>query len=54
MGDYRHKYGPIYTLWMGLTPMVIINDLEYAKDAFTVKKGEIAGRIQADISMKEK
>ena len=39
---------------MGLTPMVIINDLEYAKEAFTVKRNEIAGRLQLDLRMKEK
>ena len=54
MDDYRHKYGPIYTLWMGLTPMVIINDLEYAKEAFTVRKSDIAGRMKFDLRMKEK
>lgn len=54
MGDFRHKYGPIYTIWIGLNPMVIVNDLEYAKDAFTVRKSEIAGRMQLDLRMKEK
>ena len=54
MGDYRHKYGPIYTIWMGLSPMVIINDLEYAKEAFIVKRNEISGRMELNIRMKEK
>jgi hypothetical protein len=38
---------------MGLTPMVIINDLEYAKEAFTVRKSEIAGRMKLNIRMKK-
>lgn len=38
----QHK--PIYTFWMGSLPSVIICDLELAKEAFLVKKNEIAGR----------
>ena len=37
-------YGPIFTFWIGSEPMIIITDLEIAKEAFLEKKNEIAGR----------
>ena len=37
-------HGSIYTFWMGTTPMVVITDLEIAKEAFSDMKNEIAGR----------
>ena len=45
------SYGPIFTFWMGPVPMVIISDLEVAKEAFVDKKNEIAGRPQLEICM---
>ena len=43
-------YGPIFTFWMGPEPVVIISDLDVAKEAFLEKKNEIAGRPQITIS----
>ena len=45
------SYGPIFTFWMGPAPMVIISDLDVAKEAFLDKKNEVAGRPQFKICM---
>ena len=43
-------HGPIYTFWLGPQPLVIIDDLEIAKEAFLEKKNELAGRPEVKIS----
>ena len=36
------KYGPVVTIWLGTKPVVVINDIDIARDAF--RRNEIAGR----------
>jgi hypothetical protein len=53
INDFRDKYGPIYTVWLGPSPMVVINDLEYAKEAFAVRNSDIAGRVMLNMRKKK-
>ena len=40
-----HKtYGPVYTLWFGSSPMVVIADYDLLKKAFNSKNNELMGR----------
>ena len=41
---WSKEYGPIYTIWIGSKPFVIISDLKMANEAFLVKRNAIAGR----------
>ena len=36
------KLGPVYTMWFGNEPMVVITDIDIARDLF--RKNDIAGR----------
>ena len=38
------KYGPVFTLWLGNTPSVVISDVEIVKKAFNSKNNELMGR----------
>jgi len=42
--DLAYKYGPIFTIWAGNNPMVVISDLEIVKQAFNSKNNEFNGR----------
>jgi hypothetical protein len=42
--DLREKFGPIFTIWFGPKPMVIITELEIAQQAFRDKKIDFNGR----------
>ncbi len=44
INELRKKYGNVFTLWFGSTPMVIISDLELVKKAFNLKNNELMGR----------
>ena len=37
--NWKDKYGPIYTYWIGETPVVSINDFNTIKETF-IKDGE--------------
>ncbi len=45
INDFGKKYGPIYTVWFGPSPSVVVHDLEYAKEAFAIRNSDIAGRV---------
>ena len=47
--DFSKVYGPIYTFWIGNMPMVMIHDLEIAKEAFLDIINEIAGRPEVKL-----
>ncbi|CAG2102534.1 unnamed protein product, partial [Medioppia subpectinata] len=40
--ELTKKYGPIFTVWLGNTPQVMITDIDLARDAF--RKNDMAGR----------
>ena len=42
--DYIEKYGKVFTIYFGMTPVVVLNDLESIKEALTTKSVDFAGR----------
>lgn len=44
IANLEPKYGPVFTVWMGTTPMVFISDLELIKEAFNSRNNEFMGR----------
>ena len=36
------KYGPVVTFWLATKPVVVISDIDIARDAF--RRNDIAGR----------
>lgn len=44
MTNLSKEYGPIYTIWICSKPIIIINDLKLANEAFIVKGNQLAGR----------
>jgi cytochrome P450 len=49
INELSKKYGPVFTLWLGNTPTVIISDLEILKKVFNSKENELMGRPDATI-----
>ncbi|XP_054157487.1 steroid 17-alpha-hydroxylase/17,20 lyase-like [Oppia nitens] len=40
-----HKtYGPVFTIWLGTTPMVVVSDYKLSKEAFNSKGNELMGK----------
>ena len=46
--DMQKKYGDVFTFWVGNWPIVLIFDLNLAKEAFN--KIEFSGRPQIQLS----
>ncbi len=44
INELSKKYGSVFTLWFGNTPIVIISDLEIVKKVFNSKENELMGR----------
>jgi hypothetical protein len=42
--DLAKKYGSVFTLWLGNSPMVLINDFDLAKQGFNSKGNELNDR----------
>uniref|UniRef100_A0A1I7ZTC1 Cytochrome P450 n=1 Tax=Steinernema glaseri TaxID=37863 RepID=A0A1I7ZTC1_9BILA len=52
MTEWKHKYGGVYTMWIGPTPMVLVCDFKTATDAF-IKTGDAhAGRAKTFVFQK--
>ena len=41
---YSKKYGSVFTIQMGTTPIVVLNDLDSIREALTTKSVDFAGR----------
>jgi cytochrome P450 len=39
------KYGSVFTLWLGNSPLVLINDLDLVKQGFNSKGNELNDRV---------
>ncbi|CAG2111856.1 unnamed protein product, partial [Medioppia subpectinata] len=50
MNALHNTYGPVFTLWMGWTPMVIIGDYNLLKTAFNFKNNDIMGRPKTRVN----
>ena len=50
VNELHKKYGPVFTMWSGSEPVVIIGDNELVKIAFNSKNNELMGRPEAAIS----
>ncbi|KAG9457095.1 hypothetical protein H6P81_001603 [Aristolochia fimbriata] len=44
LGDLADKYGPAFTIWVGIHPTVVVSSWELAKECFTVNDRALAGR----------
>ena len=44
ISDLHKKYRPVFTIWFGNTPSVVISDVEIVKKAFNSKNNELMGR----------
>ena len=42
--EYIKKYGKVFTIYFGMTPVVVLNDLNSIKEALTTKSVDFAGR----------
>ena len=42
-----NKYGPVFTMWLGPEPMVIVSDIDIGREVF--RKNDFAGRPSNDI-----
>ena len=40
MSDLAKKYGPIFTLWIGSTPIIFVNSFELTQEALVHKKND--------------
>ena len=45
--DVANKYGPLFTMWVGPEPMVIVSDIDIGREVF--RKNDFAGRSRNDI-----
>lgn len=43
--ELADQYGPVYTVWLGWTPNVILAKNSVILDAFLEKKNDFAGRF---------
>jgi cytochrome P450 len=43
--DLAKKYSSLFTLWLGNSPMVVINDFDLVKQGFNSKGNELNDRI---------
>ncbi len=43
--DLTKKYGSVFTLWLGNSPLVLINDLDLVKQGFNSKGNELNDRV---------
>src|SRR5258707_1056913 len=44
INELHKKYGPVFTVWLGPQPAVIISDYNLVKTAFNSKHNELMGR----------
>ncbi len=42
--EYTQKYGKVFTIYFGSTPVVVLNDLDSIREALTTKSVDYAGR----------
>jgi len=48
INELHKTYGPVFTLWLGTSPMVVISDYNLIKKAFNSKDNELMGRIKTN------
>ena len=46
--EVADKYGPVFTLWLGNMPLVLISDIDIGREAF--RKNDFAGRPKSGVS----
>ena len=45
------KYGPIFTLWIGPTPLIFVNNYELTQEALITKKNDFINKSDTFISI---
>ena len=45
--EVANKYGPVFTMWLGPEPMVIVSDIDIGREVF--RKNEFSGRPSNNI-----
>ncbi|XP_068649003.1 xanthotoxin 5-hydroxylase CYP82C4-like [Aristolochia californica] len=44
LGELAEKYGPVFTIWVGIHRTIVVSSWELAKECFTVNDKALAGR----------
>ncbi|XP_022256853.1 cytochrome P450 1A1-like [Limulus polyphemus] len=42
--EWQKKYGPVFTMWMGGRPIVVVNNWDATREALIVRRNEVIGR----------
>ncbi|XP_076356882.1 cytochrome P450 1A1-like [Tachypleus tridentatus] len=44
MIEWQKKFGPVFTLWFGSRPVIVVNNWDATREALTIRKNDVIGR----------
>ena len=48
--EWAKKYGPMFTIWAGPTPIIVVNNYELNNEASIVKRNDFIERVDSIMS----
>lgn len=51
LSNFAKKYGPIFTLWIGPTPLIFVNNYELTQEALVTKKNDFINKSNTFLSI---
>ena len=49
INELHKQYGPVFTLWFGTSPAVVIGDYDLVRTAFNSKDNQLMGRMNTSV-----